>query len=128
MLTESEKARIDNWIKAQREYPRAFKCATQIICEHLSKGQPDKVQDLDTEETLIFGLRRTGETIDVKDAMRLDRAYQRLPIVLKKLLRMYYIEKRTPRHIERVLEVAPRTFYKHHEKAVRTLLEISASY
>lgn len=127
MLTESEKARIDNWIKAQREYPRAFKCATQIICEHLNQGQPDKTK-VEEDETLVFGLRRTGETIDVKDAMRLDRAYQRLPIVLKRLLRMYYIEKRTPRHIERVLEIAPRTFYKHHEKAVRTLLEISASY
>ena len=124
VFTSEELKRIDNWLRAQKECPKAIKGATRIICDHL-KLLKQSPSDTDTEEQATVSRANPADRIDTKDATKLDNAYSKLPYVLSVLIRMYHFENRHPKHIERVLHLPSRTFRKHHAVALRELLKIA---
>lgn len=124
MITKEQERRLRNWVRANRECPRAKKGATQVFCESLRyyyDRQPE-----DDEQLPVMRPMPEAKGIDLADADLLDAAYRdkRLTNVCRNLLRLYYYCFTSPSVIEQKLSLGRKTFLMHKERAVAKFFEI----
>lgn len=124
MITKEQERRLRNWVRANRECPRAKKGATQVFCESLRyyyDRQPE-----DDEQLPVMRPMPEAKGIDLADADLLDAAYRdkRLTNVCRNLLRLYYYCFTSPSVIEQKLSLGQKTFLMHKERAVAKFFEI----
>ena len=124
MITKEQERRLRNWVRANRECPRAKKGATQVFCESLRyyyDRQPE-----DDEQLPVMRPMPEAKGIDLADADLLDAAYRdkRLTNVCRNLLRLYYYCFTSPSVIEQKLSLGQKTFLMHKERSVAKFFEI----
>lgn len=124
MITKEQEQRLRNWVRANRECPKAKKGATQVFCESLRyyyDRQPE-----DDEQLPVMRPMPEAKGIDLADADLLDAAYRdkRLTNVCRNLLRLYYYCFTSPSVIEQKLSLGQKTFLMHKERAVAKFFEI----
>lgn len=118
MITKEDEKRLENWARANRECFKVTKGATAVFCDSLKYqyGLPEDFQG---------GASRI-RTIDIQDANRIDEAYrsESLQLIHKQILRMYFISRVIPAIIEKRLSLGYKTFWKHKERAIESIMKI----
>lgn len=124
MITKEQERRLRNWVRANRECPRAKKSATLVFCESL-RYYYDRQPEEDEQPPIKRSIP-AAKGIDLADVDLLDEAYRdrQLTNVYRNLLRLYYYCFTSPSVIEQKLSLGRKTFLMHKERAVAKFFEI----
>lgn len=120
MITKEDEARLENWARANRECFKVTRGATAVFCDNLKYwyGLPEDFQGRSSVPV---------HRVDIQDANKIDEAFKStdLPLIYKQVLRMFFVSRVAPAIIERRLNFGYKTFWKHKERAIETIIKIA---